>query len=1027
MATPLGIASAVSTLLGNIVTLIDYVKDVKNAPEEITQCLKELQYLRIYLSAIKELIPLSTKDDPWLETLQQLHGPFQELTELLKGLNERLKGASPGWKRGAKRLLWTFTKQSVDDDLKKIERFKSLVMGAVQLDATKLTHAIKGMLGDVKRTGEETLGIIKKKQMDEEATEVLKWLTSGTVDYNEVQLKTLKKHVSNTGQWFLKSPEFLSWVNDSGRSQTTLWCRGRPGVGKTFLASIIVDYLRSLPVDDQEKRLVLSIFGDYNSAVEQTVDNVLRSLLRQLVQDHGLSPSISELYERRKTSLLIDDFTKCLSDALQGAFPHVYVVLDALDEFADDDRELLVNVVRKSLGNNTCSCLHLLVTSRHDIVLDSQFEGDTTLNIEASADDIKLYIADKLSQSRRLAGHIKGVNGLILREEILSKVTEKSYGMFLLARMHMDSLAQTATQKMLKNALANLVGNIVGAYDRMLERINAPENPDRAFAYRIFGWIVFAKRRLTALELRHALAVEPGTTSLDPHNLCEEYLLQSVCGGLVVMEGTDEQTYAEPGKCHPGSQAVSFVHHTTQEYFLSRQEELFPGFEETIMSTCLTYMLFDDVRHLYKDRDAGASYNPDYGVQDLAIGQLSLHPSIHNLAAKYPFLRYSFFHWGYHASKLQHSMENTIVSFLDSEECRNVAKLFHASGKPPPPLHFAVDHGLLHITKVLLDRGDDPCQCKKPLLVSAVERRNLEMVNLLLDRDTIDPNTESSWEQQTPLSYAAECGSAQIVEILLQSGRVNVNCKDCSGRTPLMMAVSSGDMSRVEVLLKHPGIDILARDNDGKYAYSYAYWQELRQPDSSHNNRMLRLLERYGVRPRIIDHYEPTYPTADDLPTEPLNSNSGFRIPLHSSSAAFPMQDLTGPPPCHDTNGAPIYIGSAIFRKSVHPCKIGPHLPVPCSVPFGGRKRAHKGRCDLLPFNPDTMEFVRTSHGCLPEGRKLIKGGYEEDGTPLFHGVAMHKGIRIPGKTSPYLGGCNVTWGNAEHVVRSDYEILCWK
>ncbi|KAG7451141.1 uncharacterized protein BT62DRAFT_960763 [Guyanagaster necrorhizus] len=152
--------------------------------------------------------------------------------------------------------------------------------------------------------------------------------------------------------------------------------------------------------------------------------------------------------------------------------------------------------------------------------------------------------------------------------------------------------------------------------------------------------------------------------------------------------------------------------------------------------------------------------------------------------------------------------------------------------------------------------------------------------------------------------------------------------------------------------------------------------------------------------------------------------SSGFRIPLHSSSA-FPQQDHAGPPPCHDLDGSPVYIGSAIFDKSVHPCKIGPHLHVPCSVAYGGSEVGHKGRYDLLPFTPDTMEFVRTSQGHVPAGRRPIEGGYEEDGSPLYHAVAIVNGIRVPGKTGAHLGGCNVSFGGGEHTVRDNYEILC--
>ena len=129
---------------------------------------------------------------------------------------------------------------------------------------------------------------------------------------------------------------------------------------------------------------------------------------------------------------------------------------------------------------------------------------------------------------------------------------------------------------------------------------------------------------------------------------------------------------------------------------------------------------------------------------------------------------------------------------------------------------------------------------------------------------------------------------------------------------------------------------------------------------------------------------------------------SGFRIAL-TATGAFPDPQTLGQPPCYDADGSPIYIGSALLGNSVHPCKIGKHLQPFVLVPYGGAEYGHHGRYDLLPYRPDQMEFVPTSYGRIPPGRRPIEGGYENHDAKLYHGVALLNGVRIPGKTAEHL------------------------
>lgn len=122
---------------------------------------------------------------------------------------------------------------------------------------------------------------------------------------------------------------------------------------------------------------------------------------------------------------------------------------------------------------------------------------------------------------------------------------------------------------------------------------------------------------------------------------------------------------------------------------------------------------------------------------------------------------------------------------------------------------------------------------------------------------------------------------------------------------------------------------------------------------------------------------------------------------------------------------SPVYVGSAIFEDSVHPCKIAPSVHPSCRVAYGGTEKDHHGRYDLLPITAE-MEWVPTQKGELPPGRRLVEGGYEANGEKLYHALAKIGEVEVPGKTGKHLGGANIPFGGYEHIAK-EYKVLCWK
>jgi len=303
--------------------------------------------------------------------------------------------------------------------------------------------------------------------------------------------------------------------------------------------------------------------------------------------------------------------------------------------------------------------------------------------------------------------------------------------MFLLAQLYINSLTDKFTEKQIDTALDNMEKGLDKAYDDTVNRIGNQEQGIRELAKKVLFWTVYAKRPLITEELRHALAVEPGTCRLDKKNLCPVNDMVSSCAGLVTVD----------------SNIIRLVHYTTQEYFQHRSLKSFEDAQKNIIATsCLTYLSYDVFEGCLAWEDLGSR------LQENA------------------FFEYAAANWAHHIQDTQQSVEDLALKFL-MDDGKASASSQVLSSESFCGVHLGVYFDLNDniMVRLLGEKNPDSKDSSgRTPLSYATENGNTRLVELLLGYN-VDINSEW-YEGRRPLSEAIEGWSAAIVQILLAKG-----------------------------------------------------------------------------------------------------------------------------------------------------------------------------------------------------------------------------------------------------------------
>ncbi|KAI0059375.1 hypothetical protein BV25DRAFT_1890024, partial [Artomyces pyxidatus] len=560
------------------------------------------------------------------------------------------------------------------------------------------------------------------------------------------------------GQWLLHRDEFLHWVMATDPASGLLWLRGKPGVGKTILSSIVIEALQSPKgKTTKARRGVAFFYCQHNDPKKRDPRILFGTLLHHAIRQVPPGPL---------ASLAVDDLlsvTESLDElcglliSISAEFETLFLVVDALDECDASSRRHILTLLKK-----VSVYAKVLITSRNEGDIARFLKDATSISIEASDvhKDIVNFVTRKVrpadDDDTDPAEEPLEVDNPTLRDEIAHALVNGADGMFLWVQMQISHLQRQSTDHDIRSALSTLPVGLDATFIRALQSIESLPTQRRARAKTLLRWVVCAEYPLCLTELVEAVAIdEMPPKSWDPSRCVNKpATLIDDCANLVFSTSAAR-----------GSQlaTVQLVHSSVKD-FLMQNPLLLEG-------TLPSY-------HLYPIVKAHASIvNSCIKYFGILFGSVELHgedwtqTDLPEEVDTHPFLQYASEFWPVHLRYSEESgcqLVGELTAFLSpfSGSRTNWVKLYDRKRdtviSPDMPIcHIAARLNLPHIVRELL-------------------------TNDLYASDSRDDRGRSA------LHWATQFAEESTLQVLLESG-ADVNATDKDGQTPLHVAAGNWD------------------------------------------------------------------------------------------------------------------------------------------------------------------------------------------------------------------------------------------
>jgi hypothetical protein len=132
----LSVAASIIAVVQIAGRAITYLSDIRDAPKEWTKCLIEISSSNILLLKLEERVANSSPTEPWYTEVQALagkDGPLDQYRLALEHLCAKLEPKNK-IRKLANILTWNFVKEEVAGILARMERLKTVISIALEMD-----------------------------------------------------------------------------------------------------------------------------------------------------------------------------------------------------------------------------------------------------------------------------------------------------------------------------------------------------------------------------------------------------------------------------------------------------------------------------------------------------------------------------------------------------------------------------------------------------------------------------------------------------------------------------------------------------------------------------------------------------------------------------------------------------------------------------------------------------------------------------------------------------------------------------